>query len=141
MDVAKMSGTSLAYIGDAVYEVYVRQYVLEKNPIDVNKQNRMAIKFVRAEGQAYAIKKMLPNLTEEEQMLVKRARNRKITSRPHNVQPVTYKLATAFEAFIGYLHLSGQKERLDEIVREAIELIEHAELKSVRKSVEKTEKE
>ena len=139
MDVEKMSGTTLAYMGDAVYEVYVRQYVLEKDSVDVNKQNRLAIKFVRAEGQAYAIKKMLPNLTEEEQLLVKRARNRKITSKPQNVKPVTYKLATAFEAFIGYLYLSGQKERLEEIVKEAIELIDSAEFNSVRKSVNKAE--
>ncbi len=139
MDIEKMSGTTLAYMGDAVYEVYVRQYVLEKDSVDVNKQNRLAIKFVRAEGQAYAIKKMLPNLTEEEQLLVKRARNRKITSKPQNVKPVTYKLATAFEAFIGYLYLSGQKERLEEIVKEAIELIDSAEFNSVRKSVNKAE--
>ena len=139
MDIEKMSGTTLAYMGDTVYEVYVRQYVLEKDSVDVNKQNRLAIKFVRAEGQAYAIKKMLPNLTEEEQLLVKRARNRKITSKPQNVKPVTYKLATAFEAFIGYLYLSGQKERLEEIVKEAIELIDSAEFNSVRKSVNKAE--
>ena len=89
MDVNKMNGTALAYIGDAVWEVYVREYVLEQNAIDINKQNQIAKKFVRAEGQAYAIKKLMSELTEFEEALVKRARNRKISSRPHNVRPVT----------------------------------------------------
>ncbi|MGN0710272.1 MAG: Mini-ribonuclease 3 [Anaerovoracaceae bacterium] len=133
MDVNKMNGTALAYIGDAVWEVYVREYVLEQNAIDINKQNQIAKKFVRAEGQAYAIKKLMPELTEFEEALVKRARNRKISSRPHNVRPVTYKLATAFEAFLGYLYLTGRKERLDEILKKSIDLIEAADIDEVRK--------
>lgn len=133
MDVNKMNGTALAYIGDAVWEVYVREYVLEQNAIDINKQNQIAKKFVRAEGQAYAIKKLMSELTEFEEALVKRARNRKISSRPHNVRPVTYKLATAFEAFLGYLYLTGRKERLDEILKKSIDLIEAADIDEVRK--------
>lgn len=133
MEVNKINTTALAYIGDAVYEVYVRKYVLEKDSVNVNKQNKLAIKFVRAEGQALAIKKMMESLTDSEQSLVKRARNKKITSKPQNADPVTYKLATAFEALVGFLYLSGNVERLEEVINQAMILIDKAEISDVRK--------
>lgn len=137
MEVNKINTTALAYIGDAVYEVYVRKYVLEKDSVNVNKQNKLAIKFVRAEGQALAIKKMMESLTESEQNLVKRARNKKITSKPQNADPVTYKLATAFEALVGFLYLSGNVERLEEVIDQAMVLIDKAEISDVRKKGKK----
>ncbi|QHI72808.1 Mini-ribonuclease 3 [Aminipila terrae] len=120
MEANKINTTALAYIGDAVYEVYVRRYVLEKDSVNVNKQNKLAVKFVRAEGQALAIKKMMESLDVNEQLLVKRARNKKITSKPQNADPVTYKLATAFEALVGYLYLDGNVQRLEEVINQAI---------------------
>ncbi|QIB70253.1 ribonuclease III [Aminipila butyrica] len=135
MDVKKMNTTALAYIGDAVYEVYVRKYVLEQNSVDVNKQNKLAVKFVRAEGQALAVKKMMESLPDHELSLVKRARNRKITSKPQHADPVTYKLATAFEALIGYLYLSEDRQRLEEVISQAMELIDKAEINQVRKKL------
>lgn len=137
MEVNKINTTALAYIGDAVYEVYVRKYVLDKDSVNVNKQNKLAIKFVRAEGQALAIKKMMESLTESEQNLVKRARNKKITSKPQNADPVTYKLATAFEALVGFLYLSGNVERLEEVIDQAMILIDKAEISDVRKKGKK----
>ncbi|WP_312092628.1 Mini-ribonuclease 3 [Aminipila sp.] len=137
MEVKKVNTTALAYIGDAVYEVYVRKYVLEQDSVDVNKQNKLAVKFVRAEGQALAIKKMMETLTDEERNLVKRARNRKITSKPQNADPVIYKLATAFEALVGFLYLSGDAERLEEVISQAMSLIEKAEISDVRKKGKK----
>lgn len=137
MEVNKINTTALAYIGDAVYEVYVRKYVLQKDSVNVNKQNKLAVKFVRAEGQALAIKKMMGSLTESEQTLVKRARNKKITSKPQNADPVTYKLATAFEALVGFLYLSGNIERQEEIIDQAIALIDKAEISDVRKKSKK----
>lgn len=137
MEVNKINTTALAYVGDAVYEVYVRRYVLEKDPVNVNKQNKLAVKFVRAEGQALAVKKIMPELTESEQNLVKRARNKKITSKPQNADPVTYKLATAFEALLGFLYLSGDKERLEEVINRSMELIDKAEICDVRKKTKK----
>lgn len=137
MEVNKINTTALAYIGDAVYEVYVRKYVLLKDSVNVNKQNKLAVKFVRAEGQALAIKKMMGSLTESEQTLVKRARNKKITSKPQNADPVTYKLATAFEALVGFLYLSGNIERQEEIIDQAIALIDKAEISDVRKKSKK----
>lgn len=137
MEVNKMNTTALAYIGDAVYEVYVRKYVLEKDPVNVNKQNKLAVKFVRAEGQALAIKKMMETLTESEQRLVKRARNKKIKSKPQNADPVTYKLATAFEALVGFLYLSEDIKRLEEVIDQAMMLIDKAEISNVRKKSKK----
>lgn len=135
MEASKMNTTALAYIGDAVYEVYVRKYVLERNSVDVNKQNKLAVKFVRAEGQALAIKQMMEDLPDGELALVKRARNKKITSKPQNADAVTYKLATAFEALVGFLYLSEDRQRLEEVIRQAMSLIDKAEISSVRKKL------
>lgn len=137
MEVNKINTTALAYIGDAIYEVYVRKYVLEKDSVNVNKQSKLAVKFVRAEGQGFAIKKMMKSLTDSEQNLVKRARNRKITSKPQNANPVTYKLATGFEALIGFLYLSGNIERMEELIEQAMSLIDKAEIDDVRKKSKK----
>lgn len=110
----------LAYLGDAVYELFVRQTLVDSGQIHVDAMSRGAVKCVRAEGQASAIKKLFPQLTEEEQTLVRRARNKKVTSKPRNVDIQAYKWATAFEALIGYLHLSGQIQREEELMEEAV---------------------
>ena len=118
-----MNTTALAYMGDAVYEIYVRQHVLEKEQVHVDSIHKAAIRFVKASAQARVIKALLAAdgmLTDEETALVKRARNRKTTSKPKNADPVEYKLATAFEALLGYLYLSENAERLAEIVAYAI---------------------
>jgi len=117
--------TALAYIGDAVYEVYVRKHVLAAGTANVDMLHKYAVHFVRAEGQAKALKALMTDfLTEEEISLAKRARNHKSASKPKNADPVTYKLATAFEALIGWLHLSGHDERMEEIIYKAFEIIE-----------------
>lgn len=118
-----MNTTVLAYLGDAVYEVYVREMVIQTGQIHADRLHYASVKYVRAEAQAKAVKAMFDELTEPEQGLVKRARNKKITSRPKNVDPRVYKWATAHEALIGYLHLTGQKERLEEILKRTIELM------------------
>lgn len=137
IEINKINTTALAYIGDAVYEVYVRRHVMDKDIVNVNKQNKMAVKFVRAEGQAYAIRKLMDKLSDEEQLLVKRARNKKISSKPQNADPVTYKLATAFEALVGRLYLEKNIQRMEEVINQAIELIDKAEIKDVRKESKK----
>lgn len=115
--------TVLAYMGDAVYEVYVRKHVIESGQIHADKLHRAAVPYVKAEGQANALKILFDQLTETEQTLVKRARNKKITSKPKNADPVIYKWATAFEALIGYLYLSENVSRMDEIIGNALEII------------------
>lgn len=118
-----MNTTALAYLGDAVYEVAVRSFVMKSGQQHADRLHRIAIKFVCAEGQAMALKAIMPELTEEEQALVRRARNRRITSKPKHAAPVTYKLSTAFEAFIGYLYLIGDKERMEWFIDRAITII------------------
>ena len=120
-----MNTTALAFLGDAVYEVYARKHVMETGEMRADKLHRMAVKYVCADGQAKAVKSMMNDfLTEEEIRLVKRARNHKTTSKARSADPVTYKLATAFEALVGYLELAGDKERLEMVVAEALKRIE-----------------
>lgn len=123
-DINQINTTALAYLGDAVYEVEVRRRMMLEGAENVDRLHQMSVRFVRAESQAYAVKQLTEKLSEEEQALVKRARNRKIATKPKNLDPVIYKLATAFEALIGYLYLKRDMERLDEIITQSIELIE-----------------
>lgn len=116
--------TVLAYVGDAVYELYIRRHVFALGEIHADRLHQAAVKYVRAEAQADAVKALTEVLTEDEVQLVKRARNKKITSKPKNADPVVYKWATAFEALIGYLYLSGNSERLEEVVQKAIDHIQ-----------------
>ncbi|MBQ4649174.1 MAG: ribonuclease III [Firmicutes bacterium] len=117
--------TALAYIGDAVYEIYARKHVLEAGIPNVDMLHKYAVHFVCADGQAKALKALMTDfLTEEEVSLAKRARNHKTSSKARSADPVTYKLATAFEALIGWLHLDGQNERMEEIIYKAFEIIE-----------------
>ena len=109
---------ALAYLGDAVYELAIRQYLLEQGIIKVNELQKHAIPFVSAKGQASYLTKLLDNdfLTEEEKNIVFRARNHKGARHPKNTDIITYKYATGFEALIGYLYLEKKQERLEEIL-------------------------
>lgn len=121
----EINTTALAYLGDAVYEVYVRKHVMEEGCQRADMLHRMAVKYVCADGQAKAVKSLMKDfLTEEEVRLVKRARNHKTTSKARSADPVTYKLATAFEALIGYLELNGDRKRAEEVIAEALKRIE-----------------
>ena len=122
---------ALAFIGDAVYEVWVREHVLESGSAHTDVLHRMAVNYVSAEGQAKVIKILMDGeLTDEELNLVKRARNHKASSskktkasrRGSNI--ITDKLATAFEALIGELYLEKNTERLEELIKRAFEIIE-----------------
>jgi ribonuclease III family protein len=118
MNNINMNVLTLAYIGDAIYEIYVRQYLVKKGIIKVNDLQKQAVKFVSAKGQSKYLEDMINNnfLSEEEISLVKRARNHKGSSHPKNTDIVTYKHATGLEALIGYLYLEEKKERIDAIM-------------------------
>lgn len=124
LKVNEINTTALAFVGDAVYEIYVRTHVLKTGQTNADRLHQMAVKYVRADGQAKAVKYMMNTnfLTEEEIALVKRARNHKTTSKPRNADPVIYKLSTAFEALLGSLYLAGKTERMEEIISKAIEI-------------------
>lgn len=123
-NIAYMNTTVLAFLGDSVYETYVRNHVIEKGQVNADLLHRAAVRFVRADAQAQVLKMIMEELSEEEQGLVKRARNKKISTKPKNADPVVYKWATAFEALIGFLYLSKNLERMEEIIFQAIELID-----------------
>lgn len=111
---------TLAYLGDAVYELAIRTYLLEQGIVKVNELQKQAIPFVSAKGQASYLVKLLELdfLTEEEKDIVFRARNHKGSRHPKNTDIITYKYATGFEALIGYLYLEHKQERIEEIMKE-----------------------
>lgn len=125
MKASLLNTNALAFIGDAVYEVYIREHLLGDGNPNVDVLQKKAVNYVKASRQAKALKEMMDGfLTEEEIAIAKRARNHKTTSKPKNADPVDYKNATAFEALIGYLHLEGKEERVIEIIEKAIEILE-----------------
>lgn len=107
----------LAYLGDAVYEVYIRKYLIKKGICKVDKLSKEAIYYVSAKGEDRIIKDMIKNnfLTEQELQIYKRGRNHKSHKSPKNTDIITYKSSTGFEAIIGYLYLNN-KERLKEFI-------------------------
>ena len=122
----QINTTALAYMGDAVYEVYVRKHVMESGQVNADKLHFMAVPYVKAKGQAEAVRALLDGfLSEKEASLVRRARNRRTSSKPKNADPIDYKMATAFEVLIGYLYLSGEEQRLEEVMAEAVRIIEN----------------
>lgn len=119
------NGLTLAYIGDAYFELKVREYLLDQNISKVNDLHNNAIKFTSAVNQAFAAKALLNEVFDEEETSVfKRGRNQNSTHKPKNADVQTYNFATGFEAVIGYLYLNNNKNRLDEIIRRTIEILE-----------------
>lgn len=110
---------SLAFLGDAVYEVLVRRHLALKGDRPPEELHRLAVSFVSATAQASAIEKLMPLLTEEELAAFKRGRNAKVSHIPKGASPAKYHAATGFEALFGYLYLKGKSERM----RELFELI------------------
>ncbi len=126
-DTTMYSPAQLAYAGDAVYEMLVRSYIIKNNDISVNKMHRLTVKFVKAKAQAYIVKKLDNELTDEEKTIVKRGRNAKVTSSPKNAELMDYRYATGFEALVGYLYLNDELDRLMELFEKIIEIIEKDE--------------
>ncbi|AQP54779.1 Mini-ribonuclease 3 [Vagococcus penaei] len=120
-----LSGLTLAYIGDAVYEVYIRDYLIQSGYTRPNQLHKLATNYVSAKAQHFLIEEMLAAnfLLETEIAMYKRGRNAKSHTSAKNTSVFTYRSSTGFEALVGYLHLTGQKERLDEFVTWAIQKI------------------
>ena len=108
----------LAYLGDAVYELYIRKYLLSKGLCKVKELQTQSIAYVSANAQSKFLEKMINDefLTEEEITIVKRARNHKSHGSPKNTDIITYKKATGLEALIGYLDLKHENKRIEEIM-------------------------
>ncbi len=114
----------LAYMGDAMYEVLVREYLILNECATVNKLHTQAVKFVCAAAQSKFMEALLPLLTEDEMQVFKRGRNNNSSTVPKNANVQEYRRATGFEALVGYLYLSGEKERLHEFFDIIISLSE-----------------
>lgn len=119
MDINTINVITLAYIGDAIYEIYIREKLIEQGIQKVEELQKEATKYVSAKGQANILNNLLENniLTEEEFDIIKRGRNNKRSSHPKHTDIITYKLSTGFEALIGYLYLSKNIKRLEEILK------------------------
>lgn len=110
------SPLALAYIGDGVYELFIRTYVLSRGNMPVNKMHKASRELVRATAQAKLYHLIENQLTEEEMQVLKRGRNAKSISAPKNADITEYRHATGVEALIGYLYLEGNIGRINEII-------------------------
>jgi ribonuclease-3 family protein len=119
-DVKMLNPLVLAYAGDSVYDTFVRTLLVSGGHGQVAKLHKMSIEFVKAKAQADILGEINELLTPEEQDIVRRGRNTKSSTMPKNADIIDYRYATGFEALIGYLYLTGQIDRLMEVVRMVI---------------------
>ncbi|HEM5038000.1 TPA: Mini-ribonuclease 3 [Streptococcus suis] len=126
VDVNLINGIALAFEGDAVYSMYVRRHLIFKGLTKPNKLHGEANKYVSAKAQASLISALLEAqlLTEKEEEIYKRGRNTNSHTKAKNVDVVTYRMSTGFEAVLGYLHMTEQMERLEELVAWCVDKIE-----------------
>ncbi|MBP1938399.1 Mini-ribonuclease 3 [Paenibacillus sediminis] len=117
----------LAYIGDAIYEVAIRQYLISKSNLRPNHLHRTATRYVSAKAQAAILAHIEPLLTEEEREVVRQGRNAKSGSIPKNANVIDYRLATAFECLVGFLYYKKQSGRLQYLLHQGIESVEQSE--------------
>ena len=121
VDVNLLSPLTWAYIGDAVYELYIRTNLVNKTKLKPHKLHIESIKYVKAKAQADILKELMEILTDEEKDIVRRARNAENHHLAKNADPEDYMYSTAFEGLIGYLYLCKKDERLKEILKKCIE--------------------
>lgn len=120
MNVNQINSLVLAYLGDAIYEVYIREFLIKKGINKANDLQKEAVHYVSARAQASILSELIDKkiLLEDEIDVIKRARNAKSGSHSKNVDIITYKHATAFEALIGYLYILNKRNRIDVIMKE-----------------------
>lgn len=126
LNVDQLNSLALAYMGDAVYEMYVRRHLIQNGKVRPNKLHNIAKSYVSAKAQAVVVHVLIEMdfLTEQEIVIVKRGRNAKSGTIPKNTDVQTYRLSTAFEALIGHYSLHQQNERLEEIIYKSFEIVE-----------------
>jgi ribonuclease-3 family protein len=111
----------LAYLGDAVYEMYVRQYLISQPNHKPDHLNREAVNWVSAKAQARLLEAWRPYLTEEEADIARRGRNAKSQRQPKSAHVLEYRASTGFECLIGYWHLTGRTDRLVSMLKRTFE--------------------
>lgn len=121
-----INGIALAFDGDAVYSMYVRRHLIFQGLTKPQQLHHVATKYVSAKAQAMLVTQMLAEnlLTEEEILIYKRGRNASSHTKAKNTDVITYRMSTGFEAVIGYLHLTEQITRMEELIQWSIHYIE-----------------
>ncbi len=118
MNVLEVNSLALAYLGDSIYESYIREYLIKKGISHVNDLQVESLNYVSAKSQARILKDLMDKniFTDEELSVIKRARNTKSKSHPKSCDIITYQHATSLEALFGYLKLRKNEERIEEII-------------------------
>lgn len=124
LDMANYSPLTLAYIGDAIYEIVIRTIVVAQANSQVNKLHKRTSNLVKAPAQAKMILSLMDELTEEEKAVYKRGRNAKSVSMAKNATMSEYRTATGFEALMGYLYLSKQSDRMLNLIKDGIQFVD-----------------
>ena len=120
INITDYSPLTLAYIGDGIYEIVVRTVIVDEANRQVNKIHKAASNLVKAETQAKMIHLIMDDLTEEEVRIYKRGRNAKAVTRAKNASMSDYRTATGFEALMVWLYLTGQSERMMQLIKKCI---------------------
>lgn len=123
-DLREINSSSLAYIGDSVYELYARCHVALRSSADSGKMHKKTINYVSAESQAKAIRALESELTEEEEGYFRRGKNSNPPTMSKNASPADYMYATGFETLIGFLFLDNREDRLEYLITKAFEVID-----------------
>lgn len=123
VDIRTYSPLTLAYIGDAVYDLIIRTVVVQKGNTSANKLHKQAIEYVKAPAQARLIEAILDDLTEEEAGIYRRGKNAKPYTMAKNATMNEYKKATGLEALVGYLYLTDQVERILQLMQDGLHKI------------------
>ncbi|WP_347861740.1 ribonuclease III domain-containing protein [Salimicrobium sp. PL1-032A] len=125
----QMKSLALAYMGDTIHDLYVREHLLRKGTVQPQRLHQSAVRFVSAEAQAFVAREWKDRglLGEKETAVFRRGRNAKSGSIPKSTDVLTYRFATAFEAVLGYLYLAEEEQRLSELMTDAIRRIEEKE--------------
>lgn len=129
----EVSSLALAYLGDAVLEIYIREYVIRMGKTKIDQLHRSAVKFVNAKAQSLIYDSIQSLLSDDEMVIIRKGRNAK-KNIPKNVEMVDYRKSTGVEALLGYLFLKGDHDRIKELVNYIISTIEGSESIENRKS-------
>lgn len=127
IDVNLINGIALAFEGDAIYSTYVRRHLIMSGQTKPNQLHKMATHYVSAKAQANLIQVMLDKqlLTEKEEEIYRRGRNATSYTKAKNADVITYRMSTGFEAVMGYLHMTDQIDRLEELITWCIQFIDN----------------
>ena len=130
VDIRELSTEALAYLGDSVIEIRVREKLVRDGIGHSGELNRASLAFVKAGEQAAAMRRIIPRLSEEESLVFKRGRNMSGGNVPKSATVSEYRIATGMEVLFGYLHYAGRTERIDELFEIAYNLKENTEMET-----------